>query len=390
MEKKEMLKNGTDLVYLARCALAGETPKSERLETMDLEAVHALAKRHSMVAVSAYAMESYCKENPDSAIAQHPVTQVWRQDKIMAIRKNLMLDMERESILAYLEQIGCWYMPLKGVFMQRIYPRAGMRQMSDNDILIDPAFRKEIRAYMLQNGYKADDVGQSVHDEYMKQPVYHYEMHIALLDSIHHSGRVAYYRNIKEKLRKDPENAFGYHFSDEDFYLYMHVHAAKHFEGCGNGIRSLMDIYQYLSQKGAQLDRESIEPVLEQMGLKEYVDAMEKLSGKLFGANELLTEQEQEVFFYLISSDTYGKKKTWIENKMKEYVAKDGKVTFWSRVRYAFRRFYPKAEFYEYRMPLVYKYRILMPFAAVWRLIVSLFTRFPMIAKEVKRVFQRK
>jgi hypothetical protein len=75
---------------------------------------------------------------------------------------------------------------------------------------------------------------------------------------------------------------------------------------------------------------------------------------------------------------------------MKEYVAKDGKVTFWSRVRYAFRRFYPKAEFYEYRMPLVYKYRILMPFAAVWRLIVSLFTRFPMIAKEVKRVFQRK
>ena len=94
-------------------------------------------------------------------------------------------------------------MPMKGVILQQLYPRVGMRQMSDNDILIDPAYRKEVQDYMEKNGYETDSVMQSIHDEYMKKPAYHFEMHIAMLDSIHHPERVAYYRNIKERLQKD-------------------------------------------------------------------------------------------------------------------------------------------------------------------------------------------
>ncbi len=390
MEQEVLLKNGSDLVYLARCALAGETPKDENLKRMDLEAVHALARKHSMAAISAYAVESYCKENPDSSAAQHPVIHTWRQDKAQAIRKNLMLDMEREKILAHLEQIGCWYMPMKGVFMQHVYPKAGMRQMSDNDILIDAAYRKAVQEYMEQNGYESHSVGESNHDEYLKNPVYNFEMHVALLAGAVHRTRAAYYEAVRERLIKDPDNACGYHFTDEDFYIYMHVHAAKHFEACGNGIRSLMDVYQYLSQKGETLDRDYINQELEKLELTEYVRAMELLSRKLFEETAPLTEEERQLFLYHVSSGTYG---TWvgsIDNGIKKYASKDGKVTIWSKLHYILRRLYPAAEFYQYSMPLVYQYRILMPFAAFWRLIVRLFSRFDAIAEEVKNIFKRK
>ena len=390
MEQEALLKNGTDLVYLAHCALAGKMPQSTRVEAMDLGAVHALAKKQSMAAISAYAIESYCKANPDSQVAQHPVIRLWRQDKAMAVRKNLMMDMEREKILGHLEQIGCWYMPMKGVILQQLYPRVGMRQMSDNDILIDPAYRKEVRDYMEKNGYETDSVMQSIHDEYMKKPAYHFEMHIAMLDSIHHPERVAYYRNIKERLQKDADNSCGYHFSDEDFYIYMHVHAAKHFETCGNGIRSLMDVWQYLSQKGAGLDRQYVSRVLEKMELTEYAQAMETLSTKLFCTEEPLSPQEQELFLYHVSAGTYGTIAQRVDNGLLKFTFGRGKVTFWSKLCYSLRRLYPSAEFYEHRMPLVYKYKVLMPFAAVYRLLVGLCTRFPEILAEIKGIWKRK
>lgn len=61
----------------------------------------------------------------------------WKQTRDMAIRKNAMLDLSRESLFAYFEEQGIWYMPLKGSILKDMYPRLGMRQMADNDILID-------------------------------------------------------------------------------------------------------------------------------------------------------------------------------------------------------------------------------------------------------------
>ena len=228
MERETLLKNGYDLVYLTACALRGETPEVQRMEAMDLNAVFSLARNHSLSAVSAYAIESFCKANKEHPVAQNSVAGMWVQDKLQAIRKNLLLDVERERILAYLEQIGCWHMPLKGVFLQQIYPRAGMRQMSDNDILIDPAFRKTVEAYMLENGYEMNSDGRDIHDEFLKKPVYNFEMHAALLPRQHSDVRADYYQNVKEKLIRDREDKHSYHFSDEDFYIFMTVHAAKH------------------------------------------------------------------------------------------------------------------------------------------------------------------
>lgn len=389
MEREVLLKNGYDLVYLTKCALRGEVPDAQMVEAMDLEAVCALAHKHSMTAVSAYAVESYSNANAAVPGAQHPAVKTWAQGKAQAIRKNLLLDMEREKILAHLEEIGCWYMPLKGVFLQHLYPRAGMRQMSDNDILIDPAFRMAVAEYMTANGYAADSIGAYIHDEYLKKPVYNFEIHVALVSEL--SGHWAdYYRQVKDKLIKDEENENGYHFTDEDFYIYMIVHAAKHYESGGNGIRSLMDVFIYLGNKGETLDRQYIDQELSVLGVTEYEQSVAGLAEKLFCGDAELTEGERDLFLYHISSGTYGNWATKIDNGLKKLAGDKETVTFWVKVKYSLRRLFPPVEFYKVHMPLVYRYKVLIPFVAVYRIVSKMIFSAPRFWGEAKRTWGRK
>lgn len=47
-------------------------------------------------------------------------------------------------------------MPLKGVILKELYPKIGMRQMSDNDILFDETYRKDVVRFMKNKGYDYD------------------------------------------------------------------------------------------------------------------------------------------------------------------------------------------------------------------------------------------
>lgn len=389
MEQELLLKNGYDLVYLTKCALREETPDPQRIEAMDLEAVHALALRHSMTAVSAYAVESYRKSYEDSPAAQHPVVEIWLQEKLMAIRKNLLLDMERENILSHLEKIGCWYMPLKGVFLQELYPRAGMRQMSDNDILIDPAFRMAVAEFMLDRGYEADHIGMYIHDEFLKKPVYNFEIHVELL-SKQDGFWAEYYRQVKDRLIKDEQNSFGYHFTDEDFYLFMTVHAAKHYGGKGNGIRSLMDAFVYSQQKGSALDRQYIDLELATLSLTEYEQAIVQLADKLFGPGQPLSKEEEALFLYHVSCGTYGNWSTRIDNALKSIAGEKERITFWVKVKYSLRRLFPPVEFYQRYAPLAYRYKVLIPFVAIYRMTSRMIFSAPRFWGEAKQAWSKK
>ena len=72
------------------------------------------------------------------------------------------------------------YLPLKGIILQDVYPKLGMRQMVDNDILIDINKRHLVREYMVENGYTVDGYGKDMHDCYIKSPIFNFEMHVYL------------------------------------------------------------------------------------------------------------------------------------------------------------------------------------------------------------------
>ena len=96
-----------DAIYLAACAVNGTVPEADRIRTMDLDAVYALAARHLIGAAIAYALESAGVRDSRSAAAI-----------AAAMRKTALFERAWNDIKLQMEARGIWYMPLKGAVLK--------------------------------------------------------------------------------------------------------------------------------------------------------------------------------------------------------------------------------------------------------------------------------
>lgn len=139
-------------------------------------------------------------------------------------------------------------MPLKGAIIKEYYPVFGIRQMSDNDILFDEIRANDVWEIMVSLGYSAVKYNEGHRDDYQKPPFNHFEMHRVLFTESNNDIFSNYYKCVKNRLVKDEDNNYGYHFTNEDFYIYMIAHEYKHYSWGGTGIRSLLDTYVFLQK----------------------------------------------------------------------------------------------------------------------------------------------
>ncbi len=367
---------GYDIIYLASCALHGMEPDAARARQMDLGRLYRMCRFHSVTSMICMALEG--TDAFDSADPE--VVKKWKDAKAKAIRKNMLLDAEREQILSEMEQAGIWYMPLKGSILQALYPKYGMRQMADNDILYDPAGQKKLVRIMRERGYDVEVCGKSNHDVFMKPPIYNFEMHTLLFGKFSGGEWYDYYKNVKERLLPDEGRSYGFHFTDEDFYLYVTAHTCKHYSHSGVGLRSLMDAYVYTDKKGGSLDWDYIAREAGAMGIAEFEKKSRELAVKLFSApvwpGELaFTAKEREMLSYFIGSGTYGTTKNYVENRMRE-VQPDNDAPSWKRkLRFIWRRLFPTMEWYENYEPFFARHKALIPFFLIYRFFRRIFSK---------------
>lgn len=152
-----MKQTAYDMLYLSACAVNETVPDPEYISHLDLQKLFELCQYHSLTALVCTALES-------AGIYDKKFMEV----RAKAIRKNMLLDAEREKICRFLEQNDIWYMPLKGVILKEFYPQIGMRQMSDNDILFDESYRKEVMQFMKNRGYHLKGNNGKHCDEFLK------------------------------------------------------------------------------------------------------------------------------------------------------------------------------------------------------------------------------
>lgn len=366
-----MIQTAYDMLYLCACALHGEPPLRERCDAMDAEALYACARRHSLTAMVAMALESAGVE----------LTPAFREAKAKAIRKIILLDAERSAILSFMEERGIRHMPLKGVILKDMYPRTGMRQMADNDILFDEAFREEVRQFMEARGYTPGHVGKSNHDEYYKPPVYNFEMHTALFGDYDRWMELHdYYASVWDKLLPDEGKTYGLRFTDEDYYVYITAHEYKHIVNSGTGLRSLLDRYVYLTHKEG-LDMAYVERECEAMGIADFERAARGLAMKVLASNEipLLEEHERTLLESYLTSTTYGTMEQHVRNRME---GTDGRA----KRRYLLERVFPPRSFYRQYAPTAYRYPVLIPFVWCRRTVKILLFRRKKVKKEIQSV----
>ena len=359
-ESKVISQTAWDMLYLIHCAIEQSKPDFGRLAQMDQKRLYALASFHSLTALVGTALEGMNTGEMET---------VWKEAVSKAIRKTLLFDAERAELFSWMEERKIWYAPLKGVVLKDYYPVYGTRQMADNDILYDASHATEVRDWFVQHGYEVKVFAAGVHDSYLKAPIFNFEMHRMLFSPSQETWS-AYYENVKDRLIKDEGNGYGYHFTDEDFYVYFFTHAAKHFTGGGTGLRSLIDLYLYISNK-PNLDWSYIEKELEKLRLREDEKNMRELANAVFGRSvllpeEALTSDQYALLYTIISSGTYGTITQRITNTMR----KNG----WGRLRYMLHRFFvpmsktnPLYSDYAGQYPFFYKHRILLPLLPFYR-----------------------
>ena len=367
----QQIKNATamDLIYLVSCAVNELKPSPERCAAMDLEAVLRLAKRHMLTVVSAFALEK-----------TFPLPVSWKDAKATAIRRMIIFDSERAKVLRALDEDGIWYLPLKGIVLKNSYPKASMREMSDNDILCDSNRMADIRNSMIGLGYSYKSSGRSNHDVYHKDSL-SFEIHKTLFLPNLFPLFDVYYENLKDRLIKDSDNRFGYHMRDEDFYIYLLCHMYKHYEDFGLGLRSLLDVYVFCKQKEQLLDWEYIGNELEKLEIKGMEHDMRTLALKIFSFRSL-SESEWAQISYFIDSGCHGSFSTFFSRKLNNDDSKKAKI------RYAFSRIFPDADYLKVYYPTVYRHRILYPFLVLCRPIKGLLKKPKELSSEYKNLKQ--
>ena len=281
MTKHDYKQNAYYLIYLIRCVLHDKIPTKEKLEKMDLSQLYQVAQAHSLTAIASYALES-------AGVFDKAFTEA----KNKAIRKNIVLDVEREKILSELEKANIWYMPLKGIILKDYYPQIGMRQMADNDILFDSSRRYDIKSIMEASGFTTKSFEKGNHDIYQREPVLNFEMHVSLFSDVVKSKLYKYYDNIKNKLIKEDNKDYKFKFTPEDFYIYITAHEYKHFCKGGTGLRSLVDSYIILNNQLDDFDSNYVKIELSKLGISEYERKRRNVSIKLFNSVGLDAEEK--------------------------------------------------------------------------------------------------
>ena len=386
-----------ELLYLLRCALNRRAPDRSRVEAMDLPGVYRLAKKQSLAAAAYEAIadtEGFSDSSAGRTEEERRLLAAWRKERDQSVWKNTLMDAERAALTAWMDREGIWYLPLKGIVLQGLYPRPGMRQMSDNDILFDSAYQARVRDWFLERGYTPEHYGAIVHDEYTKLPLYHFEMHRTLFDDSFDPRIAAYYRDVRDRLVPDGAGC-ALRFREEDLLVYLLAHAAKHDRRGGVGLRLLCDLYLFQRTRGDGLDRACLRGELEALGIREWAEAVLSLSRKLLSGEEaVLTPAEAALLDDQIRAGTYGTLERRVENDLRSLSSGEDAPSGKAKRQYLLRRIFPSRakmdEWCSYYFPAALERRYLRPVAYAARLFHGLYNDREKKRAELRVLFRKK
>lgn len=275
----------------------------------------------------------------------------------MALYRYEMIRFSQMQICDCFEKNAIHFIPLKGAVLREFYPEPWLRTSCDIDVLIhEDDLDKAIKVLKEQMGYSSDEKKGSHDVSLFSQTGIHLELHYTLYENM----------DIDEiwELSKLKEGSQYHHLmSNEIFYCHQIAHIAKHFSYSGCGIRLFLDIW--LLNKAVKYDKDELKRVLSYGNLWTFAGAVEKLIGVWFDGNEpdKLTKDMEN---YIFNSGIYG---NLSNNVIINQNRKGGKF------KYAIDRIFPSLERMSYYYPSLNKYKFLLPFCYVARIVRIAFSK---------------
>ena len=249
-------------------------------------------------------------------------------------------------------------MALKGTILHDWYPKFGMRESADCDILIDKTHEETVREIMMSLGYTVESYGDGHHDVYFKKPVTNMQMHVELFGTGFDKRLNDYYSNLDQKLLGD---SYEKEFTSEDFYIYLMAHNHRDYTNGGAGLRTLLDTYVLVNR--FDYDWNYIRRECKKLGIEEFEKSNRTLADNLF-SGIALTEADELRLDYMIGSGAYGTIDNVVSNKVKNYGG-----GYSGKFLYVIHRLIVPMDVIKHTFPVFYKYKILLPLLPVYRTI---------------------
>lgn len=351
----EKIKYAQFLIDCVKKAISGQS-KPSFFDGFDFDFFWQLSSEHSM------ANFMYCVLREESEFLKDKSYEKFKNEYKMCLYREAAQELESQKLSEVFCKADIDFMFLKGSILKYLYPSPDMRTMCDIDILIRPSDLEKAEKIMLSLDYKKS--GEALlHHSYRKGKLLLVEIHKSLIDE----GLSPYYDYYKDPFSKAcvcGENKNRYEFCDEDFYIFLIVHLAKHYRYGGTGIRSVVDVYVYLKNK-ENLNFSYIKDELEKLKLAEFHKNITKLISYWFDGAQV-TPVIQYMSEYIISSGVYGKG----EAQMLNAFVSDEKGK--SKLGYILRTIFPGKKYMSLRYPVIEKNPLLLPLFWVVRWIQTL------------------
>lgn len=361
-----------DLIQLIRISLGEDLPQANFNNT-NFEAIYHIANNNSIPNLLFYAIE-----NKNLKLDKNLYNK-YRDARDQSFLKDNLISSEYQSLKTLFNNNQISHLPLKGIILKELYPEPSMRTMSDIDILVKPNQRKTIHDLMEKAGYQTILYNKNNEDVYHKPPFCIVEIHTSLFEkkSIYYN----FYKNIWNNQTLISQNDYEYKMTNEDFYIYLIAHFAKHYFHTGSGLRTIIDLYLFRKRYSNTLDKEYIQNKLETYELDTFHQDITNLIDVYF-YNKGDKDKAQEMLNYIIESGTYGKKENAYYNRQKQYKTKTS---------YLIHRIFLPIKEMKNHYPILNKLIILLPFFWLLRLLTSIFKNPKNIYHELKTlIFNRK
>lgn len=275
-----------------------------------------------------------------------------------AVRKEAIMHIEVSNYFAELDRNGVIYMPVKGWILKHLYEKPYLRTMTDVDVLIKESDFKKACEIIEKLGFKAGMINEC-HNVYTKKPVTEVEVHQKLFSK---KSRLHDWGQMIMAKRED------FKMDDEDTYIYIIAHMAKHFTKDGAGMRNIIDYYLF-SKKHKFNDEQQkyIENTLDELGLKIFKNRIEQMVSVWFdnGKNDSGIEELTE---YIMDGGLYGKQGN-------AGALSIGNQKSQNKFKWMIRELFPDFEMLKKSVGFKKMYRVLTPFYWVYRIVRGLFRR---------------
>ncbi len=291
-------------------------------------------------------------------------------------------DMRMVQVMECLNQKKIFHVLMKGWVLKRYYPIPELRTMGDIDFLIREEDRQRTHEALLQLGflctsdtgfvwcYEKGNTLLEVHSRIVSQKVGRgADTEQYYLDAVSHT----------EKVRGE----YTLCFIKEYHLVYLFVHAAKHFQYAGYGLRGQLDFALFIEKYGNELDWDYIWQELEKLGLSAFARATLTLCKEWFGTKidflpvQMEAENYEKMKEIISAGGVYGycgrnMEASQVRDQLEGAEKSDLKTLKWKAM---IKMIFPDRQYMRMYLKNVEKHPLLLPAAWVIRWYQAIFKR---------------